>query len=123
MAAYVMTGMPFYGVQKAGRIPVLGILKREYPPQDGTEYAAAVLALWNLPHREEKHLAIGSARAFTEYMVAEAMELYEQMIIEGAWWDFADEIAAQLVGGGCCSTTGPPLRQPTDHGSFMTACG
>jgi 3-methyladenine DNA glycosylase AlkD len=99
MAAYMRTEMPFYGVQKAGRTPILRSLEREHPPDDATEYKDAVRALWNLPHREEKYVAIAYARAFREYIEPEAMHLYQSMVIEGAWWDFVDEIATHLIGG------------------------
>lgn len=98
MAAYLKTDMPFYGVQKAGRTRILRMLKREYPPTDALAYRTAVLALWQLPHREEKYLAIGYARSFGEYIRPDAMAMYQQLITEGAWWDFVDEVASQLVG-------------------------
>jgi len=98
MAAYMKTDMPFYGVQKAGRTPIMGRLKREFFPQDRDEYDEAVLALWHLPHREEKYLAIGYARSFDGFIGTASMPLYEQIITEGAWWDFVDEAAGQLVG-------------------------
>lgn len=98
MAAYMKTDMPFYGVQKAGRTPIMRRLKREFSPQDRDEYEEAVHALWQLPHREEKYLAIGYARSFGAFIDTESMLLYEQIITEGAWWDFVDEVAGQLVG-------------------------
>jgi len=99
MAAYLKTNMPFYGVQKAGRTPIMRKLKLEFPPQDRDEYELASLALWRLEHREEKYLAIGYARAFDEFVVFESMPLYEGMITEGAWWDLVDGVASWLVGG------------------------
>ena len=98
MAAYMKTDMPFYGVQKAGRTPITERLKREFFPQNRDEYEEAVLALWQLPHREEKYLAIAYARSFDEFIGTASMPLYEQIITEGAWWDFVDEVASQLVG-------------------------
>jgi 3-methyladenine DNA glycosylase AlkD len=98
MAAYMKTDMPFYGVQKAGRTPILRRLKRQYPPLDPGEYHEAVQALWQLDHREEKYLAIAYARAFDEYVRTESMQLFERLVVEGAWWDFVDEIASRLVG-------------------------
>jgi 3-methyladenine DNA glycosylase AlkD len=98
MAAYMKTDMPFYGVQKAGRTPILRRLKHEYAPLDVAEYHQAVKALWRLGHREEKYLAIAYARAFDEYVRTESMQLFERLIVEGAWWDFVDEIASRLVG-------------------------
>ncbi len=98
MAAYMKTDMPFYGVQKAGRVAIMRRLKRDHPPASQPEYGRAVLALWNLPHREEKYLAIGYARAFDAFMTTESTPLYRRLVVEGAWWDFVDEVASKLVG-------------------------
>ncbi len=98
MAAYMKTEMPFYGVQKAGRTPVIRAAKKQFPPHSQQEYEANVLALWALPHREEKHVALAYARAFKRYQVLVAMPLYERLIREGQWWDFVDDVASNLVG-------------------------
>ena len=99
MAAYMKTGMPFYGVSAAPRREVAREAARRFPPADRCDYARAVRALWRQPHREEKYVAIAYARAFKKHVVAASLPLYEKMIREGAWWDLVDEIAAHLVGG------------------------
>jgi 3-methyladenine DNA glycosylase AlkD len=98
MAAYLKTDMPFYGVQKSGRVPILRAVKDRFPPSDRDDYRTAVLALWTRPHREEKYLAIGYARSFPRFVTLSSVPLYRRMIVEGAWWDLVDEIATHLVG-------------------------
>jgi 3-methyladenine DNA glycosylase AlkD len=98
MAAYMKTDMPFYGVPAGPRVPILAEAVRRYPPTNRGEYRGAVLALWNRPHREEKYLAIGYARAFPRYVTLSSVPLYRKMIVEGAWWDLVDEVAVHLVG-------------------------
>lgn len=98
MAAYMKTDMPFYGVQKPLREQLTKRLKREFVPDSAAAYRAMVLALWSLPHREEKYLAIGFARLFPVFHTPGSMPLYKQLLIEGAWWDFVDDIAINLVG-------------------------
>jgi 3-methyladenine DNA glycosylase AlkD len=98
MAAYMKTDMPLYGVQKAGRTPILRRLKRDYPPENISEYHEVTVALWEQPHREEKYLALGYAGTFDEFISSGSMALFERFITEGAWWDFVDETAARLVG-------------------------
>lgn len=98
MAAYMKTAMPFYGVKKPEREPILRRLVDEFPPPDAGGYRARVTRLWELPHREEKYLAIGYARRFRAYVTPVHLDLYRRMIVEGAWWDLVDEIAAHLVG-------------------------
>lgn len=97
MAAYMKTTDPFYGVQKPGRVPILREIKARFPPNDVSSYRAAVLALWSLPHREEKYLALAVASSYPEYMTTDMLPLYRQLISEGAWWDFVDEVAVRCV--------------------------
>jgi 3-methyladenine DNA glycosylase AlkD len=98
MAAYMKTDMPFYGAQKAARTRVLRSLLHRFPVADRADYRAQVSALWHLPHREEKYLAIGVARAYPQYVTLASVPLYRRMVVEGAWWDFVDEIAIRLIG-------------------------
>lgn len=98
MAAYMKTDMPFFGVQKAGRVPILREIKAQFPPANRDEYRTAVLALWQQPHREEKYLAISYAGSFPRFVTLASVPLYRSMIIEGAWWDFVDGIATSLIG-------------------------
>lgn len=97
MQAYMKTDMPFYGVQKAARVKILRDLAQEFPPSDRAEYEGLVTALWELPHREEKYLALGVARHFRQYVVPEMLSLYRGLIVEGAWWDLVDEVATHLI--------------------------
>lgn len=99
MAAYMKTTMPFYGVRKRDLVPILARVVEEFPASSRQEYEIAVRALWELPHREERYLAIGYARHFGEFIDADGIALYEFMIVDGAWWDLVDEVAIHLVGG------------------------
>jgi len=97
MQAYMKTEMPFYGVQKPGRTRILRHLKKEYRPDSREEYEKLILALWSLPHREEKYMAQAVATSFERFMVPPSLPLYRRMIVEGAWWDFVDEAATHMV--------------------------
>lgn len=98
MQAYMKTQMPFYGVPKPGRAPISRELKQRFPPTDTLDYRKKVIALWELPHREEKYLAIGYAEDFKQFITFDQIDLHEKLITEGAWWDFVDEVASHLVG-------------------------
>ena len=98
MAAYMKTNMPFYGVSSPARRPIARELKLMYRAGSATEYRTKVSALWALPHREEKYLAIDYALSFKKLITFEQVDLYRQMVVEGAWWDFVDVIASDLVG-------------------------
>lgn len=98
MAAYMKTDMPFYGIKKPDRVPVLREMDLLFPIDSRSEYAIAIQSLWLQPHREEKYAAIHVAVKHKQFIVPEMLPLYRRLIIEGAWWDFVDEIAIRLVG-------------------------
>jgi 3-methyladenine DNA glycosylase AlkD len=97
MQAYMKTDMPFYGVQKPGRKPILKELVAQYPPETREEYEELVLALWELPHREERYVSLGVATAHEEFIVPDSLPLYKKLIVEGAWWDLVDEVATHMI--------------------------
>jgi len=97
MQAYMKTDMPFYGVQKPARVKILRDLATRFAPANRDDYEGLVLALWELPHREEKYLAQGAAIRFGEFVVPASMPIYKRFITEGRWWDFVDEAATHMV--------------------------
>ncbi len=98
MAAYMKTSMPFYGVQKPDRLPIYKSIKKDFAAENIDEYKDYVRALWALPHREEKYTALEYALANKQYIIKDSLDLYEELIRDGAWWDFVDTIAVHLVG-------------------------
>jgi 3-methyladenine DNA glycosylase AlkD len=98
MAAYLKTNMPFYGVQKPDRVPIYREMKKRFRPESQRDYKEALLALWSLPHREEKYAAIAFALQNRVFITTKSLPLYEILIREGAWWDLVDGVAADLVG-------------------------
>jgi 3-methyladenine DNA glycosylase AlkD len=98
MAAYLKTDMPFYGVQKGERIPIYREMKKRFAPATRKEYEEVVLALWGLPHREEKYTAIEYANQSKKYITPGSLSLFERLIREGAWWDLVDGVAIHMVG-------------------------
>lgn len=98
MAAYMKTSQPFFGVPTPLRTAMLKQMGDRFAPPDQKSYVRSVIALWELPHREEQYCAISFARRYERFITPVSLPLYERMIREGAWWDFVDEIAANLVG-------------------------
>jgi len=98
MAAYMKTAQAFYGVQTPARANILRETRERFAPPDQKSYQRNVLALWKLPYREERYCAIAYARHHPGFITPSALPLYERMIREGAWWDFVDDIAVNLVG-------------------------
>ncbi len=98
MAAYMKTEMPFYGIQKPDRLPIYREIKSRFVFNTRAQYSAAILGLWEQPHREEKYAAIHLARMHRKYITPASLPLYRRLIIEGAWWDLVDDVAIRLVG-------------------------
>jgi len=97
MQSYMKTDMPFYGVQKKSMVPILRQITRDFPPQSQEEYERLVRGLWELPHREEKHLALGVAVRNKAFITSESIGLYKQLIVEGHWWDLVDDVATHMI--------------------------
>lgn len=97
MQAYMKSAMPYYGVAS----PILGkTLKPIFDAERADDFAAfeaTTLELWRgATHREERYAAIRYAehRHNKRFQTMEALPLYEEMIVTGAWWDYVDAIAA-----------------------------
>ena len=97
MQGYMKTDMPFYGVQKPGRVRIVKHLIKNFPPSSRAEYEKLVMALWRLPHREEKYIAQGVAVKHRQFIVPATLPLYRRFVVEGAWWDFVDEASTHMI--------------------------
>jgi 3-methyladenine DNA glycosylase AlkD len=98
MAAYLKTDMPFYGVQKPARTRIVREALQRYGPADADAWEAQVLALWALPHREEKYCALDWLLRYPRFLEPVRLPLLEQLIREGAWWDLVDPVATSALG-------------------------
>lgn len=90
--------IPYLGVPKPVSEPIFREMLREFPVESVDDYRDAVIELWALPYREERYLAVRLAAAYAEYLRYENLDLFRQLIVEGAWWDFVDDVAARCVG-------------------------
>ena len=98
MAAYMKTDMPFYGIKSPDRKPVARRVRDALRPTNDAEYEHVVRRFWRLPHREEKYLAIGLASDYRRFITSRHLDLYRDLIVDGAWWDFVDHVAGKCVG-------------------------
>ncbi len=101
MRAYMKSEMPYLGVQKPARAPLLKRLFAEHPLPDRVSFSTAVLTLWReAEFREERYAAIDLSghRAYARWQDSDLLGLYEETIVTGAWWDYVDEVAIRRVG-------------------------
>lgn len=101
MQAYMKSAMPYLGVQTPVLRQTIRPLFRAHPLESFPEWSAAVLELWRgARHREERYAAIelaGFAR-YRPFRTLDAVSMYEEMIVSGAWWDYVDAIATRQLG-------------------------
>lgn len=102
MQAYMKSEMPYLGL----RAPALKAVCRQvfaaHPIETRKRWIDTVLAVWRgAEHREERYAAINLADygAYDDFQTLEALPCYEEMIVDGAWWDYIDAVAPRLVGG------------------------
>ncbi len=98
MAAYLKTDMAFYGVSAPARRQISRTLAGAHAPATNEEYRMQVAGLWERPHREERYLAVDWARRHRRFVSMDNIDLYERMVVEGAWWDLVDDVAANIIG-------------------------
>jgi 3-methyladenine DNA glycosylase AlkD len=99
MQRYLKTEMPMYGLHKAARLEVEKVMHQHVVVDTIEMYQATIKSLWQLPHREEKYLAIDLALKHKQFIGLEALDLFESMLREDyMWWDLSDPISVNLIG-------------------------
>ncbi len=100
MQAYMKSTMPFLGV---GARAMRAACRRAFAEVDllsAAGWRRSVRALWRgARYREERYGAIelaGDSRA-RPFRDLDALPLYEEMIVTGAWWDLVDPIATRRL--------------------------
>lgn len=117
MQAYMKSAMPFRGVSKPPRGKLMKTVLAEHVLPDRVTYAETVLALWReAEYREERYAAIDLSghRAYRQWQDPDLLEMYDELIVTGAWWDHVDEVAIRRVGPILCehrAAVTPVLRR------------
>jgi 3-methyladenine DNA glycosylase AlkD len=101
MQAYMKSDMPYHGVPMPLLRQVCRSTFASLQFASALEWQKLVLDLWRRARfREERYAAMivaGDPRA-RPFQTPAAMQLYEELIVSGAWWDYVDDIAAHRVG-------------------------
>ena len=102
MQAYMKSAMRYRGVQAVPLRQALRPLFAAMHIETFAEWRDTVLGLWREARfREERYAAIELAghSLSRPFQTLEALPVYEEMIVSGAWWDFVDAIASHQIGG------------------------
>jgi 3-methyladenine DNA glycosylase AlkD len=101
MQAYMKSDMPYLGVST---VPMRNVCKAAFAGlawPDGAAWRKDVLAIWRgARFREERYAAIEltGVRAARAFQDMDALAMYEEMIVDGRWWDYVDAIAGHRLG-------------------------
>ncbi|HEX8904017.1 MAG TPA: DNA alkylation repair protein, partial [Longimicrobiaceae bacterium] len=98
--AYTKSAMPYHGVKP---VPQRRIFREVFADVDlptAEAWRAAVLHLWrSAGFREERYAALWLAgdRRFARFQAMDALPMYEEVVVTGAWWDFVDDVASHRL--------------------------
>jgi 3-methyladenine DNA glycosylase AlkD len=102
MRAYLKSAMPFLGVPTPERNRALRPVLGAHPLADPGRWRGTVLALWReAAYREERYGALAVAHRYPAHLVADpedSLDLLDELVVTGAWWDLVDDTAIRLVG-------------------------
>ena len=100
MQAYMKSAMPYLGVSAVPLRAACKALFADLRYESSAHWQADVLMLWRgAQYREERYaaLALSGISAARDFQRMDALGMYEEMIVTGAWWDFIDPIAGQRL--------------------------
>jgi 3-methyladenine DNA glycosylase AlkD len=101
MRAYMKSEMSYLGIQTTTLREVCRQVIAANPITSLEDWRDTILALWNEARfREERYAAqeLVSSRHYAAFRTLQALPLYKQLIVSGAWWDLVDGLATHEVG-------------------------
>jgi 3-methyladenine DNA glycosylase AlkD len=99
MQRYMKSSMPYLGVPTPPLRRTCRAVFAQHPLDAFDEWRDAILTLWRgASHREHRYAAIelASHRRYGALQTGRAIPMYEEMIVDGAWWDYVDTVAHRL---------------------------
>lgn len=99
--AYMKSTMPYAGVATPAMRRIAKQAFTAHPLKSAADWQDGVLSLWrDARYREERYVAIGLARVpgYRPFRTPATLTVFDELIITGAWWDYVDEIAINLIG-------------------------
>ena len=96
MKAYMKSEMPYRDIAAPDMRAICKRIFAEHPLSSCEEWRSAVLELWrDAKFREERYAAIAllADRRHRDCRTPDVLPMYEEMIVNGAWWDYVDEMS------------------------------
>jgi 3-methyladenine DNA glycosylase AlkD len=98
--AYMKSAMPYHGVMTTPQRAIFSQVFAEVAFESADAWREAVLHLWrHAEYREERYAALWLAgdRRAARLQTFDALPMYEEIIVTGAWWDFVDDVATHRL--------------------------
>jgi 3-methyladenine DNA glycosylase AlkD len=99
--AYMKSAMPFRGVPAPVQESIWRDVFPRYRLSSFDEWRETVLALWrDARYREERYgaIALSGWKGYSDFQTLRALPIYEEIVVDGAWWDFVDAVAIHRIG-------------------------
>jgi 3-methyladenine DNA glycosylase AlkD len=98
--AYMKSAMPYHGVSATPQRAIFRDVFAEPAFTSAEQWRETVLHLWrNAEYREERYAALWLAgdRRAAKFQEMDALPMYEELIVAGAWWDYVDDVATHRL--------------------------
>jgi 3-methyladenine DNA glycosylase AlkD len=96
MQAYMKSDMPYRGISAPDMRLICKRIFADHPLSSCDQWRSSVLELWrDARFREERYAAIElvALRPHRDCRTPGVLPMYEEMIVNGAWWDHVDAMA------------------------------
>jgi 3-methyladenine DNA glycosylase AlkD len=100
MQRYMKSSMRYHGVAAPDLRAICRDVFTRHSLGNAADWREAVLTLWrDAKRREERYAAIALSgwRAYKVHRTLDTLPMLEEMIVDGAWWDFVDPLATHRL--------------------------
>ncbi|MEJ7749688.1 MAG: DNA alkylation repair protein [Candidatus Limnocylindrales bacterium] len=101
MRAYMKSALPYRGVPAPRQDRLFRRVFADHQLVGFDAWRDTVLALWReAGYREERYAAIALSghRYYRDHQRPACLPIYDEMVVDGAWWDYVDAVAIHRIG-------------------------